>query len=108
MARNVLSSTLYCQSFSFQGFFFTFQLFPQYPGYPSAILMALFSGGQRVQVIYSIRISDIKLLDYEVAMSIMFLNKQTKPTKHMTPLCFQIYNKEPNHCAVSHLTEYLK
>ena len=72
------------------------------------ILMALFSGGQRAQVIYSIRISDIKILDYEVVMPIMFLNKQTKPTKHMTPLCFQIYNKEPNHCVANHLNEYLK
>ena len=26
----------------------------------------------------------------------------------MAPLCFQIYNKEPKLCVVSHLTEYLK
>ena len=36
------------------------------------------------------------------------LIKQTKPTKHMAPLRFQIYNKEPRLCVVAHLTEYLK
>ena len=34
--------------------------------------------------------------------------KQTKPTKHMAPLCFQIYTKEPKLCVVSHLNDYLK
>ena len=33
---------------------------------------------------------------------------QTKPTKHLAPLYFQIYNKEPKLYVVSHLTEYLK
>ena len=38
----------------------------------------------------------------------MSLIKQTKPTNHMAPLCFQTYSKEPKLCVVSHLTEYLK
>ena len=38
----------------------------------------------------------------------MSLIKQTKPTKHIAPLCFQIYNKESMRCVVTHLTEYLK
>ena len=38
----------------------------------------------------------------------MSLIKQTKPVKHMAPLCFQIYNKEPKLRVVSHPTEYLK
>ena len=38
----------------------------------------------------------------------MFLIKQTKSAKHMASLCFQIYNKEPKLCVVTHLTEYLK
>ena len=38
----------------------------------------------------------------------MSLINQTKPTKHLTPLCFQIYNEEPKLCVVTHLTEYLK
>ena len=37
----------------------------------------------------------------------MSLITQTKPTKPMDPLCFQIYNKEPKLCVVSHTTEYL-
>ena len=38
----------------------------------------------------------------------MSLIKQNKPTKHMAPLCFQIYNREPKLCVVNQLTEYLK
>ena len=73
------------------------------------MLMALISGGgQRVQTIHSIRISDIKILNNKVVTPIMSLIKQTKPTKHMAPLCFQTYSKEPRLCVVSHLTEYLK
>ena len=57
------------------------------------MLMTLISGEQRT--IHSIRVSDIKILDNKVVITIMSLIKQTKPTKHMAPLCFQIYNKEP-------------
>ena len=70
------------------------------------MLMTLISGEQRT--IHSIRVSDIKILDNKVVITIMSLIKQTKPTKHMAPLCFQIYNKEPKLCVVTHLTEYLK
>ena len=66
------------------------------------MLMTLISGGQRVQTIHSIRVSDIKILDNQVVIPIMSL------TKHMAPLCFQTYSKEPKLCVVSHLTEYLK
>ena len=37
----------------------------------------------------------------------MSLIKQTKSTKHIAPLCFQIYYKEPKLCVVIHLSEYL-
>ena len=70
------------------------------------MLMTLISGEQRT--IHSIRVSDIKILDNKVVITIMSLIKQTKPTKHMAPLCFQIYNKEPKFCVVTHLTDYLK
>ena len=59
-----------------------------------AMLMTLISGGQTVQTIHSIRVSDIKILDNKVVIPIMSPIKQTKPTKHMARLCFQIYNKE--------------
>ena len=72
------------------------------------MLMTLISGGQGAQTIHSIRVSDIKILDNKVIIPIMSPIKQTKPTKHMGPLCFQIYNKEPKLCVASHLTEYLK
>ena len=70
------------------------------------MLMTLISGEQRT--IHSIRVSDIKILDNKVVIPIMSLIKKTKPAKRMTPLCFQIYKKEPNLCVVTHLTEYLK
>ena len=72
------------------------------------MLMTLISGGQRAQTIYSIRVPDIKILDNKVVIPIMSPIKQTKPTKHMVPLYFQIFNKESKLCVVSHLTEYLK
>ena len=72
------------------------------------MLMTRISGGQRAQTIHSIRVSDIKILDNKVVIPIMSLIKQTKPTKHMAPLCFQIYNKEPKLCVVTRLTGYLK
>ena len=72
------------------------------------MLMTPISGGQRAQTIHSIRVSYIQILDNKVLIPIMSLIKQTKPTKHMAPLCFQIYNREPKLCVVSYLTEYLK
>ena len=72
------------------------------------MLMALILGGQRAQTIHSINVSDIKIPDNKVAMPIISLIKQTKPTKNMAPRCFQSNNKETKLCIVSHLTEYLK
>ena len=72
------------------------------------MLMTLISRGQRAQAIHSIRVSDIKILNNKAVIPIMSLIKQTKSIKHMAPLCFQIYNKEPKLCVVTHLTEYLK
>ena len=72
------------------------------------MLMTRISGGQRAQTIHSIRVSDIKILDNKVVIPVMSPSKQTKPTKHMAPLCFQIYNKEPKLCVVTRLTGYLK
>ena len=72
------------------------------------MLMTVILGRQKAQTIHSIRVSDIKILDNKVVIPIMSLIKQTKPTKDMAPLCFQIYNKEPKLCVVTHLTQYLK
>ena len=72
------------------------------------MLMTPISGGQRTPTIHSIRVSYIQILDNKVLIPIMSLMKQTKPKKHIAPLCFQVYNKEPKLYVVSHLTEYLK
>lgn len=52
------------------------------------VLTALISEGQRAQTIDSIRISHSKILRNEVVIPIMFLIKQTKTIKRMTPLRF--------------------
>ena len=72
------------------------------------MLMPFISGGQRAQTIHSIRVSDIRILDNNAVIPVMSLIKQAKSTKHIAPLCSQIYNNEPKPCVVSHLTEYLK
>ena len=72
------------------------------------MLMTLISEGQRAHTINRTRVSDLKILDNKVVIPIMSPIKQTKPTKHMTPLCFQICNKEPKLWVVTHLNEYLK
>ena len=72
------------------------------------MLMTIISGGERAQTFPQFRVSDITILDNKVVTPIMSLIKQTKQTKHMAPLCFYIYNKEPKCCVVSHLIEYLQ
>ena len=61
-----------------------------------------------MQTIHSFRDSFIKALDNKVVIPIMSLLKQTNPAKHMAPLCFQRYHKEPQLCVASQLTVYLK
>ena len=61
-----------------------------------------------MQTIHSFRDSFIKTLDNKVVIPIMSLLKQTNPAKHMAPLCFQRYHKEPQLCVVSQLTVSLK
>ena len=53
------------------------------------MLMTLISGGQGAQTNHNIRVSDIKILDNKVVIPVMSLIKQSKPTKHMTLLCFE-------------------
>ena len=84
--------------------FFTFQLLSQYAGdsyiiHPKINPEAGFVDDTYLrrsvaQTIHIMRVSDIKILENKAVISVMSLIKQIKPTKHMTLLCFQIYNKE--------------
>ena len=65
-------------------------------------------GGQRCQTIHGIATGDIKVLDDCLYIPIMGKIKQTKPSKHMAPLKFMPYLKEPKLCVVTHLTQYLE
>lgn len=67
------------------------------------MLMALISGSQRVQIIHNLRVSDILFV-----ILVMSVIKQTNPTKHVVPLCFETYNKQSKLFVVRHLTECLK
>ena len=58
------------------------------------MLMTLISICQGAQSIKNLRVSDIL-----VAILFMSLIKQSKPIKHMVPLCFQTYNKKPKFCS---------
>ena len=68
------------------------------------ILMKRIAGDQRGQLIHSIRVFDIKVLDNEVVLGIMSLIKETNLTTYMA----YIYNKEPKLYDVSHLTIFKK
>ena len=72
------------------------------------MLIILLSGGQRCQTIHSINIEDLKVVDNSLYIPIMEKVKQTKASKHMKPLKFMPYIKEPKLCVVTHLTQYLK
>ena len=60
------------------------------------------------QTIHSINIEDLKVVDNSLYIPIMEKVKQTKASKHMKPLKFMPYIKEPKLCVVTHLTQYLK
>ena len=58
------------------------------------MLMTLISKCQKAQSIKNFRVSDILVVTLFIS-----LIKQSKPTKHMVPLCFQTYNKKPKLCS---------
>ena len=70
--------------------------------------MKLISGGQRAKTIHSIRGSGTKILDNKVVVPIVPLINQTRQAKHIEPLCFQTYSKEPKLYVVRHLNECLE
>ena len=73
-----------------------------------ALLVTVISGGQRCQTIHVIDVKDIIVSDTKLIIPIMEKIKQTKPSKHMSPLMFKCYPTEPNLCVVTHLSIYLK
>ena len=73
-----------------------------------ALLMCILAGGQRSQTLHCIQVSDIKILEDKCIISIFDKIKQTRPGKHMKPLEFRVYLREPKLCVVENLKEYLK
>ena len=62
------------------------------------ILLAILSGGQRAQTIFSIDVLDIKIVGGNCVIPIYDTLKQTRPGHHLEPLKFSVYLKEPKLC----------
>ena len=74
-------------------------------GQKLATLMAIVSGGQRVQTIHQIHIDDIIFHNEKVLIPITSVIKQTRPSNHMPPLVFKDF-EESTLCVVRHLKLY--
>ena len=72
------------------------------------LLMSLLAGGQRMQTIHLINLSDIKVFPNKIIVPILEKIKQTRPGKHMKPLEFHQYPLEPKLCVPSNLKSYLE
>lgn len=72
------------------------------------VLIALVTGGQRMQTIHKINLDDFKVFPEKLVIPIMDKLKQTKPNKHIKPLVLHPYLTEPKLCVTSALTAYLK
>lgn len=68
-----------------------------------AILMAILSGGQRSQTIFSIDVLDVKIVLVNCVIRIDDELNQTRPGHYLEPLEFSVYLKEPKLCIVTNL-----
>ena len=73
-----------------------------------ALLLGILAGGQRAQTIHKVNTLDIKVVNDKCIIPIMDKIKQTKSGKHMKPMVFCVYLKEPKLCLIDNLKEYLK
>ena len=72
------------------------------------MLIALLAGGQRSQTINTLKVTDIKIAGDKCIIPVYDPIKQTRQGKHIKPLEFRVYLKEPKLCVITTLTEYLK
>ena len=73
-----------------------------------ALLIAVLSGGQRIQTLHAINVLDIKILPGKCVIPIYDKLKQTRPKHHLKPLEFPVYLREPKLCVVQTLKDYLE
>ena len=73
-----------------------------------AILICLLAGGQRSQTVHAIKATDIKVTSEKCFIPIYDPLKQTRRGKHIKPLEFKVYTKEPKLCVVSNLSAYFE
>ena len=72
-----------------------------------AILICLLAGGQRSQTVHAIKATDIVTTREKCIIPIYDPLKQTRRGKHMKPLEFKVYTKEPKLCVIDNLSCYL-
>ena len=72
-----------------------------------AILICLLAGGQRSQTVHAIKATDIVVTNEKCIIPIYDTLKQTRRGKHMKPLEFKVYVKEPKLCVIDNLSHYL-
>ncbi|XP_066937018.1 uncharacterized protein [Clytia hemisphaerica] len=72
-----------------------------------ASLIAIASGGQRVQTLQSLDIKNINFLADKVIIPITSKIKQTRPSKHIEPLEVKGFAREPKLCPILHLKHYI-
>ncbi len=72
-----------------------------------AMLICLLAGGHRSQTIHAIQVTNIKVTPQHCVIPIYSKIKQTRPGKHLKPLEFSVYLKEPKLCVIEHLVHYL-
>ena len=71
------------------------------------ILVCLLAGGQRSQTVHAIKATDIVTTREKCIIPIYDPLKQTRRSKHMRPLEFKVYTKEPKLCVIDNLSCYL-
>ena len=72
------------------------------------LLMSLISGGQRAQTLHCLDVKDLCILQDKIIFPITSKIKQSRPSKHTTPLQFKFYPSDQKLCVVTHLTCYLE
>ena len=72
-----------------------------------ALLICILAGGQRSQTVHAIKATDIVVANEKCIIPIYDPLKQTRRGKHMKPLEFKVYLKEPKLCVIDNLSCYM-
>lgn len=71
------------------------------------VFLVTLLSGQRVSTIGKLKLSDVRIDQSELYISVTELIKQTKPGHHQQPLRFKKFNCKPNLCVYTQLSLYI-